>query len=45
MKRIDPEGDFVEALGRNFSPEQAAKIIVDHIADQKGKSVLLPQSA
>ncbi|KAK4237385.1 SCO1/SenC-domain-containing protein [Achaetomium macrosporum] len=33
---MDPEGDFVEALGRQHSPEQAAKIILDHIKDWKG---------
>lgn len=32
---IDPEGDFVEAIGRNFTPEQAAKVINDHIKDWK----------
>ncbi|PWW71873.1 SCO1 protein [Tuber magnatum] len=30
---MDPEGDFVEALGRQHTPEQAAKIISDHIKD------------
>ncbi|KAH8907855.1 SCO1 protein [Coniochaeta sp. PMI_546] len=34
---MDPEGDFVEALGRQHSPEQAAKIILDHMKDWKGK--------
>jgi protein SCO1 len=33
---MDPEGDFVEALGRQHSPDEAAKIIVDHINDWKG---------
>ena len=33
----DPEGDFVEAIGRNFTVEQAAKVINDHISDWKGK--------
>jgi len=32
----DPEGDFVEAIGRNFTSEQAAKVISDHISDWKG---------
>jgi len=32
----DPEGDFVEAIGRNFTPEQAAKVISDHIKDWRG---------
>ncbi|KAK7189571.1 sco1 domain-containing protein [Paraphaeosphaeria sporulosa] len=30
---MDPEGDFVEAIGRNFTAEQAARIISDHIKD------------
>ncbi|EGP82790.1 uncharacterized protein MYCGRDRAFT_77698 [Zymoseptoria tritici IPO323] len=34
---MDPEGDFVEAIGRNFTVEAAAKVINDHIADWKGK--------
>ncbi|VBB72910.1 Putative mitochondrial protein SCO1 precursor [Podospora comata] len=33
---MDPEGDFVEALGRQHSPDQAAKIIVDHMKEWKG---------
>ncbi|KAI0886143.1 SCO1 protein [Annulohypoxylon maeteangense] len=33
---MDPEGDFVEALGRQHSPEQAAKVILDHMNDWKG---------
>ncbi|KAK4250938.1 SCO1/SenC-domain-containing protein [Corynascus novoguineensis] len=33
---MDPEGDFVEALGRQHSPDQAAKIILDHVKDWKG---------
>ncbi|KAI8626965.1 SCO1/SenC-domain-containing protein [Xylariaceae sp. FL1651] len=32
---MDPEGDFVEALGRQHSPDQAAKIILEHIKDWK----------
>ncbi|KAF1831770.1 SCO1 protein [Decorospora gaudefroyi] len=30
---MDPEGDFVEAIGRNFTADQAAKVIRDHIKD------------
>ena len=30
---VDPEGDFVEAIGRNFTADQAAKVISDHIKD------------
>jgi protein SCO1/2 len=33
---MDPEGDFVEALGRQHSPDQAAKVIVDHMKEWKG---------
>ncbi|TAQ88567.1 hypothetical protein B7494_g3120 [Chlorociboria aeruginascens] len=32
---MDPEGDFVEAIGRQHSPQQAAKIILDHVGDWK----------
>ncbi|CAG8955302.1 hypothetical protein HYFRA_00011284 [Hymenoscyphus fraxineus] len=32
---MDPEGDFVEAIGRQHSPEQAARIILDHVGDWK----------
>jgi protein SCO1/2 len=34
---IDPEGDFVEAIGRNFSVDQASRVINDHVSDWKGK--------
>ena len=30
---MDPEGDFVEAIGRQHSPEQAARIILGHVGD------------
>ncbi|KAF2131831.1 SCO1 protein [Dothidotthia symphoricarpi CBS 119687] len=30
---MDPEGDFVEAIGRNFTADQAAKVINDHVKD------------
>ncbi|WPH01730.1 Protein SCO1, mitochondrial [Acrodontium crateriforme] len=33
---MDPEGDFVEAIGRNFTVDAAAKVINDHIADWRG---------
>ncbi|RDW61299.1 thioredoxin-like protein [Coleophoma crateriformis] len=32
---MDPEGDFVEAIGRQHSPEQAARIILAHVGDWK----------
>lgn len=34
--QLDPEGDFVEALGKQHTSEQAAKIISDHVGDWKG---------
>lgn len=35
----DPEGDFVEAIGRQHTAEQGAKIISDHMGDWKGRIV------
>lgn len=32
---MDPEGDFVEAIGRQHSPEAAASIIGAHVKDWK----------
>ncbi|KAI1349965.1 SCO1/SenC-domain-containing protein [Xylaria sp. FL0043] len=32
---MDPEGDFVEALGRQHSPQQAANAILEHVKDWK----------
>lgn len=32
---MDPEGDFVEAIGRQHSAQAAAKIIVEHMGDWK----------
>ncbi|KAK8024047.1 Protein SCO1 [Apiospora rasikravindrae] len=34
---MDPEGDFVEALGRQHSPDAAAKVILDHVKDWRGR--------
>ncbi|KAL2757689.1 hypothetical protein ACRALDRAFT_2097434 [Sodiomyces alcalophilus JCM 7366] len=34
---MDPEGDFVEALGRQHSPQAGAKLILDHMKDWSGK--------
>ncbi|ROT35409.1 SCO1/SenC [Sodiomyces alkalinus F11] len=34
---MDPEGDFVEALGRQHSPQAGAKLILDHMKDWTGK--------
>jgi hypothetical protein len=33
---LDPEGDFVEAIGRNFTADQASKVIRDHVNDWTG---------
>ena len=33
---IDPEGDFVECIGRQHRARDGAKIIIDHIKDWKG---------
>ncbi|EJP65700.1 Protein SCO1, mitochondrial [Beauveria bassiana] len=30
---MDPDGDFVEALGRQHSPDEGAKLILDHMRD------------
>lgn len=34
---MDPEGDFVEALGRQHSPNDGAKLILDHMKDWSGE--------
>ncbi|PHH89970.1 hypothetical protein CDD83_4831 [Cordyceps sp. RAO-2017] len=34
---MDPEGDFVEALGRQHSPDQGAQLILDHMKDWPGR--------
>lgn len=33
---MDPEGDFVEAIGRQHSPQEAARIMLEHISDYRG---------
>lgn len=35
---MDPEGDFVEVLGRQHSPDQGAKLVLDHMKDWQRKS-------
>ena len=35
----DPEGDFMEAIGRQHTAEEAAGMIAKHMADWKGKFV------
>ncbi|KAF2723587.1 SCO1 protein [Polychaeton citri CBS 116435] len=34
---MDPEGRFVEAIGRNFTVDAAAKVISDHVSDWQGQ--------
>jgi protein SCO1 len=33
---MDPDGDFVEALGRQHSPDAAAEVILGHMKDWRG---------
>jgi protein SCO1/2 len=35
--RVDPDGDFVEAIGRQHTAEEGAKLITDHMSDWKGE--------
>ncbi len=32
----DPDGDFIEVIGREHSAERGAKLITDHIGDWDG---------
>ncbi|PHH61028.1 hypothetical protein CDD81_850 [Ophiocordyceps australis] len=34
---MDPDGDFIEALGRQHSPDEGAKLVLDHMRDWKYK--------
>lgn len=34
---MDPDGDFVEALGRQHSPGAGAQVILDHMKDWTGQ--------
>ena len=34
---MDPEGNFVEALGRQHSPQEAAKVILGHMREWDGE--------
>jgi len=36
---MDPDLDFVEAIGRQHSPDAAAKLILEHIGDWKPRTV------
>jgi len=33
---MDPEGDFVEVLGRNYNTKEAAQVIINHVKDWDG---------
>jgi protein SCO1/2 len=33
---LDPEGDFVEVIGRNVNAAEGSKVIIDHIRDWDG---------
>jgi len=33
---IDPEGDFVEVIGRNTNSTEGARVVIDHIKDWDG---------
>ena len=33
---MGPDGEFIEALGRQHSPTQGAKLILDHMKDWRG---------
>lgn len=35
-RAIDPEGDFIEVVGRQHTANQGAKIVNDHIGDWDG---------
>ena len=32
----DPDGDFIEVIGREHSAERGAKVVTDHIGDWEG---------
>lgn len=36
---VDPEGDFIEVIGRQHTAGQGSKIIADHIGDWEGPIV------
>lgn len=41
---MDPEGDFVECIGRQDTPESAAAIILEHIKDWRKERKAVDQS-
>lgn len=40
---MDPEGDFVECIGRQDTPESAAAIILEHIKDWRKEGKLIDE--
>ena len=36
LRTLDPDGDFVEAIGKQHSAGRAAKIIAEHVGDWRG---------
>ena len=36
---MDPEGDFVEAVGRQHSAEEGARLIEGHMRDWRGRII------
>ena len=36
LTAADPEGDFVEVLGRNYNTKEAAQVIINHVKDWDG---------
>lgn len=41
---MDPEGDFVECIGRQNTAEEAAGIILQHIGDWKKEGKVIDSS-
>ena len=41
---MDPEGDFVECIGRQDTPESAAGIVLEHIRDWKRDGKMMDAS-
>lgn len=42
VARQDPDGDFIEAIGRQHSAETAARIIKEHMSDWKNGEKIRP---
>ena len=41
---MDPEGDFVECIGRQDTPESAAAIVLEHVRDWKREGKVIDRS-